>query len=182
MYIAFFAGTIAGGLAVGVGLLMTVARDAGYLSLPEIVLWPVTGAAVFGAMFFVFDRFGWRWRGVRSAVGIPDISGTWLLEGVSYDQAPSRNGGGPGRLKSPRNMRRFSSACAQLRADRTVSRQLSSQKDAVTDSSTATGTSRSRESQTFRPISAIANFCLNPIFSRPRAAISTAAAASRTGL
>lgn len=86
MYIAFFAGTIAGALATGAGFIMTIAQDAGYLSLPEIVFWPVTGAAVFATMFFVFDRFGWRWKGVRAAVGIPDVSGTWLLEGLTYDQ------------------------------------------------------------------------------------------------
>lgn len=85
MYIAFFAGALAGALAVGAGLLMTAARNSGYLNLPEIVFWPVTGAAVFGIMFFVFDRFGWRWRGIRLAVGIPDISGLWTLEGVSFD-------------------------------------------------------------------------------------------------
>lgn len=86
MYLAFVAGMLAGALTVGAGLLLTVARDTGYFDLPEIVFWPVTGAAVFGAMFFVFDRFGWRWRGIRSAVGVPDISGDWDLEGISYDQ------------------------------------------------------------------------------------------------
>ena len=86
MYLAFAAGMLAGALTVGAGLFLTIARDAGYFDLPEILLWPVTGAAVFGAMFFVFDRFGWRWWGIRSAVGVPDLSGDWDLEGISYDQ------------------------------------------------------------------------------------------------
>lgn len=86
MYLAFAAGMLAGALTVGAGLLLTTVRDAGYFDLPEIVLWPITGAAVFGVMFFLFDRFGWRWRGIRSAVGVPDISGDWDLEGISYDQ------------------------------------------------------------------------------------------------
>lgn len=86
MYLAFAAGMLAGALAVGVSLLLTVARNAEYLDIPEIVLWPVTSAAVFGAMFFVFDRFVWRWWGIRSAIGIPDISGEWELDGISYDQ------------------------------------------------------------------------------------------------
>jgi CBS domain containing-hemolysin-like protein len=58
MYIAFCAGTIAGALAVGAGLLMTVVCDAGYLSLPAIVFWPVTGAAVFGIMFLCSTCLG----------------------------------------------------------------------------------------------------------------------------
>lgn len=87
MYIAFAAGVVAGALTVVTGLVLTMARDAGYLDLPEVVFWPVTGAAVFGVMFFIFDRFGWRWRGIRSAVGIPDVSGVWALTGISYDHA-----------------------------------------------------------------------------------------------
>lgn len=86
MYLAFTAGMVAGALTVGAGLLLTMARDAQVFDVPEVVFWPVTGAAVFGAMFFIFDRFGWRWRGIRSAVGIPDVSGTWALDGISYDQ------------------------------------------------------------------------------------------------
>jgi len=86
MWISFAAGLIAGGLVVGVGLLLALAEDRGLIDVPEIVFWPLTGAAVFGALFLLFDRSGWRWKGVRTVVGIPDISGSWDLEGKSYDQ------------------------------------------------------------------------------------------------
>jgi hypothetical protein len=86
MYLAFTAGILAGLLTACAGFLLAIARDAGYFDLPEIIIWPVTGATVFGAIFFMLDRFLWRWRVIRTAIGIPDISGVWNVEGSSYDQ------------------------------------------------------------------------------------------------
>ena len=86
MWISFVAGLIAGGLVVGVGLVLTIAEDRGLIDVPEVIFWPLTGAAVFGALFLFFDRAGWRLKGIRSFVGIPDISGSWSLLGKSYDQ------------------------------------------------------------------------------------------------
>jgi hypothetical protein len=86
MSIAFVAGLIAGALTTLAGILLTVAREAGYFSVPDILLWPITGTAVFGVLFLAFDKFGWRLWGLRSAVGIPHIAGRWSLEGASFDQ------------------------------------------------------------------------------------------------
>ncbi len=86
MWISFVAGLIAGGLVVGVGLVLTFAENRGLIDVPEVIFWPLTGAVVFGALFLLFDLVGWRLKGIRSFVGIPDISGSWSLVGKSYDQ------------------------------------------------------------------------------------------------
>lgn len=41
----------------------------------------VTSVALFTAFFYTFDRFLWRYRGISSLVGIPNLSGTWQVTG-----------------------------------------------------------------------------------------------------
>ena len=61
---------------------MRVAQDVGYLDFPSIVLWPVTGVAVYSVIFFLFYHYGWCAKIGRALVNIPDISGKWSLEGI----------------------------------------------------------------------------------------------------
>lgn len=41
----------------------------------------VGSVAVFGALFFVFDRYAWRLPGFSRIVGIPDLAGKWDVSG-----------------------------------------------------------------------------------------------------
>lgn len=42
---------------------------------------PISSGALFGALYFFFDKWGWRW-GVK-IFGVPDLNGKWLATGVS---------------------------------------------------------------------------------------------------
>lgn len=82
MIIAFLAGFISSIMMAGAERLLRVAQDAGYFDFPSIVLWPDTGVAVYSVIFFLFYRYGWRTKIVRSIVNIPNISGKWSVEGI----------------------------------------------------------------------------------------------------
>ena len=85
-YIAFVAGAVAGGLTTLAGFVISFLDEIGYLNMPALLLWPLTGGAVFATLFVLFDRFIWRWPRFRGFVGVPDIAGGWALEGQTYDQ------------------------------------------------------------------------------------------------
>lgn len=38
-------------------------------------------ATLFGAMFWAFDRYVWRWWPLRKALGFPNLNGQWACEG-----------------------------------------------------------------------------------------------------
>lgn len=86
MYISFVAGLLAGLLTTFAGWLLSLLREKGMIDLPQFIFWPLTGAVVFGLLFFFFDKIAWRSIGIRSLVGIPDVSGSWSVVGVSFDR------------------------------------------------------------------------------------------------
>jgi hypothetical protein len=57
------------------------------LGLPENFGFPVTFGVLFGALFWFFDNWCWRFRAgpisMADLLGIPDLNGTWLAQGVS---------------------------------------------------------------------------------------------------
>jgi len=85
-YIALISGSVAGGLTALAGLAISFLDKLGYMNIPTIIVWPLTGGGVFALLFILFDRFIWRWPRFRSLVGVPDIAGVWSLSGQTYDQ------------------------------------------------------------------------------------------------
>ena len=85
LHVAILSGAIASLLTVLVQAILFHLARSGRITLPEVVIWPVTAVTIFGALFFLFDRFGWRLFGLRTLVGVPDISGRWDIEGQSYN-------------------------------------------------------------------------------------------------
>jgi len=86
LWLAFLSGAIAGGLSVLAGLGLEQLKANGFLGVPDLVLWPVTGGAVFGIVFLIFDCVIWKIRSVSRIVGVPDISGSWIVDGQTYDE------------------------------------------------------------------------------------------------
>lgn len=85
LYIAVFSGAIASALTFAIGYIAVQIENVGYYDVPDLIIWPVTAASIFGVLFFLFDKFAWKLIGLKTIVGIPDISGCWQLSGQSYD-------------------------------------------------------------------------------------------------
>ncbi|WP_319530794.1 hypothetical protein [uncultured Cohaesibacter sp.] len=84
MYIAFISGAVAGVITAIVGLIVT-ALQSFQVNVPNVVLWPITGGLVFAVLFLIFDKYIWRITRLRGVIGVPDISGSWVLTGQSFD-------------------------------------------------------------------------------------------------
>lgn len=82
---AFIAGAIAGLLSYGAGMLIGQLINSKWINPTNIIYWPVTGGAVFAAIFAIFESIVWRKAWVNWLVGIPDLSGEWEVAGQSYD-------------------------------------------------------------------------------------------------
>lgn len=50
---------------------------AWFFDVISVELAAPTGVAVFAGLYFVLDRFAWRWPLVARALGVPDLDGNW---------------------------------------------------------------------------------------------------------
>lgn len=86
MYQAFIAGAIAGGVSVCIGFLATLFVDLEWIEPLNVILWPLTGGAVFAVLFAIFEKIIWRKKWLNWFVGVPDLAGVWQVEGQSFDE------------------------------------------------------------------------------------------------
>lgn len=90
-WLAFLSGGIAGAFSVLAGFSAEHLKALGVYNIPDLILWPVTGGAVFGIIFFIFDSVFWKIPIVSRMMGVPNISGSWDVAGQSYvaDETPT---------------------------------------------------------------------------------------------
>jgi hypothetical protein len=86
-----YLGMIAGGIAALSSMtalwLADVAKHFGFEEwVPAVILWPITGTVVYTLVHFAFDKSVWRYKPVRSALSLPDISGEWAVTGKSLNE------------------------------------------------------------------------------------------------
>lgn len=63
-------------------------REQG-LSIPEVVLWPITAGLLYLILHFIFDKWGWKWGVAQTILRIPNIGGKWDCEGKTLDEEGS---------------------------------------------------------------------------------------------
>lgn len=56
------------------------------VNLPPTALSLVSAGAVFGGLYWILDRYAWRWSWLGAVLGVPDLSGEWQCEGESLHQ------------------------------------------------------------------------------------------------
>jgi hypothetical protein len=56
------------------------------VNLPPTFLSLVGAGAVYGVLFWLFDRYLWRIGPVAKLLKVPDLSGTWQCEGIPLDK------------------------------------------------------------------------------------------------
>jgi SMODS-associating 2TM, beta-strand rich effector domain len=76
--------------AVVVFLLLTVvdlAKRFGVpATLPPSVLSLVGAGTIFAILYWIFDRYAWRWRYLGPLLKVPDLSGKWRCRGLTLNQ------------------------------------------------------------------------------------------------
>jgi hypothetical protein len=81
---------LAAGVSAGVVFLLLAAVDLAHRlgipnNLPPAVLSLAGAGAVFGALYWLFDRFAWRWRYLTKLIRVPDLSGRWQCNGQTIN-------------------------------------------------------------------------------------------------
>lgn len=82
---------VAAGAAASVTVFLTLgavnlARALGWApALPPLVLWPLGAGVWYVAIYWVFDRYAWKFKPLAAVLQVPDLSGTWDCEGRSLD-------------------------------------------------------------------------------------------------
>lgn len=54
-------------------------------TLTPSVMSLVGAGAVFGALYWIFNRFAWRWPLIKAAVKVPNIAGEWKCKGTTIN-------------------------------------------------------------------------------------------------
>lgn len=86
---------IAAAVSAGVVLILLWSVDIAakfgvHASLPPSVLSLVGAGAVFTILYWILDRYAWRWSVVAKLLKVPDISGEWACQGetIKTDSVP----------------------------------------------------------------------------------------------
>lgn len=58
-------------------------------NVPPLVLSLVGAGAVYALLYWLFDKYAWKWRLITSWLKVPDVSGTWRCDGQSLNQPGS---------------------------------------------------------------------------------------------
>lgn len=80
------AAAVSSGMVAALLAVFNVAKALGYGQyVPTILLPPVGAGLVFTALYWLFDRHIWKLPWFASALGVPNLSGNWLVSGQTLN-------------------------------------------------------------------------------------------------
>lgn len=85
-YITLLASSVSAGVVfILLSAVDLVARMGWNVNITPSVMSLAGAAAVFGVLYWIFDRFAWRWPLMRLLVKVPHLAGEWKCEGRTVD-------------------------------------------------------------------------------------------------
>ena len=85
--LSFAASAISGALVFMLLSVVDLAKKLEWnVNVPPTLLSLVGAGAVFGGLYWILNKWAWRWPGIGMALKVPDISGTWDCVGKTLDQ------------------------------------------------------------------------------------------------
>lgn len=85
-HLGFAASAISGALVFTLLSAVDLAKKFGWnANVPPTLLSLLGAGAVFGFLYWVLDKWAWKWPGIDLALKVPDISGTWDCIGKTLD-------------------------------------------------------------------------------------------------
>lgn len=84
--LSFAASAISGALVFTLLSAVDLAKRFGWnVNVPPTLLSLLGAGAVFGFLYWVLNKWAWKWPGIGLALKVPDISGTWDCTGKTLD-------------------------------------------------------------------------------------------------
>ena len=84
-YLSVLSGAITGLATYGLKSSLVEFAKRGLWDVPPVIIWPITGAVVFGILYVLFDRYVWRFWGISHIIKVPNLSGEWIVSGQTFD-------------------------------------------------------------------------------------------------
>src|SRR5258706_6746883 len=86
-YLTLIAASVSAGIVFVLLTAVDIAKRLGLnVNLTPSVLSLVGAAAVFGVLYWIFDRFAWRWRFLNAVIKIPNFAGQWSCDGQTIEK------------------------------------------------------------------------------------------------
>lgn len=80
--LSFVASAISGGLVFGILYMVDLAKKLEWnVNAPPTLLSLVGAGTVFSVLYWVLNKWAWKWPGVGMLLKVPDVSGTWNCQG-----------------------------------------------------------------------------------------------------
>jgi hypothetical protein len=92
-YLGLIAAAVSAGIVYLLLSAVDIAQRLGWnVHATPSILSLVGATAVFGALYWLFDRFAWRWRFLNAVIKVPNIAGEWSCQGetVNQDGSPAQ--------------------------------------------------------------------------------------------
>jgi hypothetical protein len=84
--LSFAASAVSGSLVFVLLTVVDIAKTFGWnVNAPPTLLSLLGAGAVFGFLYWVLNKWAWKWPGIGRALKVPDISGTWDCEGITLE-------------------------------------------------------------------------------------------------
>ena len=96
-WIALIAAAIASAAIFVFLAFIDVARSLGWApNIPPIIMWPVSAGVIYVALYWLFDRYLWRFVKVRALLKLPDLQGAWVCQAktLNADKSTAHEWGG----------------------------------------------------------------------------------------
>src|SRR6185437_11634158 len=85
-YLAVVAAAVSAAIVFALLSIVDLVKSFGLpVSLTPSVMSLVGAGAVFGVLYWVFNRYAWRWPLMSLAVKVPNLSGAWQCSGKTYN-------------------------------------------------------------------------------------------------
>jgi hypothetical protein len=93
-YISIAAAIIASCLVTLVLALIDLATWLGWsLTLPRLIMWPVTAGLIYAGLYWLFDRHAWKVPHLARLLKVPNLAGRWRCKGrtINPDKTPGHS-------------------------------------------------------------------------------------------
>jgi hypothetical protein len=85
-YISLASASVSAGIVFILLWAVDIAQKFGLpANVPPAILSLVGAGAVFVALYWLFDKYAWKWGLVANLLKVPDLSGKWTCQGQSLD-------------------------------------------------------------------------------------------------
>jgi hypothetical protein len=84
--VGMIAALLASGISTAALVLIGFVKALGFVTdIPPVVLWPLGIGVVYGSLYWLFNKYVWRWSRLAGLLRVPNLAGRWDCEGQTLN-------------------------------------------------------------------------------------------------